>query len=140
MADILIIDDEPIVKNLFETFLREEGYSVATAADGREGMCLLQKQPPDLIITDILMPEMDGLEILLEIKKLKLGIPIIAISGGMRSLPASFLPQAKTFGASRVFEKPVCLAELLKAIQELLPGATTNSDQGDQGARLNIQH
>lgn len=120
---ILVIDDESAVRLGFEQFLTKAGYRVTSAEDGREGMSLMRKQPPDLIITDIMMPEMDGLEILMEINKLKLNIPVITISGGMKTRPASFLPQAKRFGASRVFSKPVNLPELLTAIQELLAGA-----------------
>lgn len=119
---ILLIDDEPAVRLGFEQFLKGSGYRVTSAADGREGMRLLRQQNPDLIITDIMMPEMDGLEILIEIKKQHPNIPVIAISGGMKIRPISFLPQAKSFGASRVFTKPVNLPELLAAIQDLLAG------------------
>lgn len=123
-AHILLIDDEPAVRLGFKQFLTNAGYRVTSAENGREGMNLMRKQPPDLIITDIMMPEMDGLEILMEINKLKLDIPVIAISGGMKMRPTSFLPQAKSFGASRVFTKPVNLPELLTAVQELLVAAT----------------
>ncbi|MFA6172608.1 MAG: response regulator [Kiritimatiellales bacterium] len=124
MAHILIIDDEPAVRKLFEQFMESSGHSVSSAANGREGILLLKKRQTDLVITDILMPEMDGLEFLLEIRKLHLelavDVPVIAISGGMKSLPINFLKQAKSFGAARIFEKPVKLEEMLAAVRELL--------------------
>jgi CheY-like chemotaxis protein len=120
MAHILIIDDEPSLRTLFRQFLEGQGFSVAEAADGREGIRLLCAQKPDLVVTDIMMPEMDGLEVILEIRKAHPGIPVIAISGGMKSGKMSFLTHAKKFGACRIFEKPVELAEILQAVRELL--------------------
>jgi len=120
MAHILIIDDDGSIQLLFKQFLKDKGYSVSSASDGHKGIALMKQQKPDLIITDILMPEMDGLEVICEIKNTHPGLPVIAISGGMRSGRINFLPHAKTFGASRVFEKPVSLATLLAAVQELL--------------------
>jgi len=123
MALILIVDDDPTLRTLFEQYLTNSGYSVALAADGREGLDLMRQQKPDLIITDIMMPEMDGLEIIREIRAHHPELPVIAISGGMRAAPINFLPHAKKFGACHVFEKPVALAELLKVVQELLGAA-----------------
>ncbi len=126
MPHILVVDDDASVLSLFGQFLEGEGYSVALAPDGGEGLRLLKQQKPDLIITDIMMPEMDGLELLMNIKKQQLGIPVIAISGGMKIRPANFLPQARKLGAHRVFIKPIELSELLNAVQELLSKSTEN--------------
>lgn len=120
MAHILIVDDDSSIRLLFKQFLEGEGYKVSLASDGQEGIALLKQQKPDLIITDILMPEMDGLEIVREVRKHHSSIPIIAISGGMRSGQINFLSHARTFGACRVFEKPISLAALLTAVKELL--------------------
>jgi len=127
MAHILIIDDDDTVRTTFERFLERFGHSVSLAANGREGLRLLRKKKTDLVITDIFMPEADGLEIILEIKKLyrKLSadIPIIAMSSGIRTTdqaPICFLKQAKTFGAARVFSKPVDFNGIHSAIVELL--------------------
>ncbi|MEI8206434.1 MAG: response regulator, partial [Kiritimatiellales bacterium] len=123
---ILVMDDETPVRSLFGQFLESAGYSVALASDGREGLRLMKQQKPDLIITDIMMPEMDGLELLMNIRKQHLDVPVIAISGGMKAQPANFLPQAKKFGAHRVFIKPVELSALLQAVQELLSESAKN--------------
>lgn len=120
MKHILVIDDDASILSLFGRFLESAGYSVALAPDGRTGLRLLKPQKPDLIITDIMMPEMDGLELLMKIKKQHPEIPVIAISGGMKIRPSNFLPQAKEFGARHVFIKPVELSELLNTVQKLL--------------------
>ena len=120
MKHILVIDDEASVLSLFGQFLENAGYSVALAPDGQAGLRLLKQQKPDLIITDIMMPEMDGLELLMKVQKQYPGIPVIAISGGMKSQPANFLPQARKFGAQHVFIKPIELSELLNVVQKLL--------------------
>lgn len=120
MARILIIDDDPSLLQLFKQFLSGEGHIVSSASNGKEGLSLMKQQRPDLIITDIMMPEMDGLEVVREIRKSHPGLPVIAMSGGMRNVPINFLPHAKKIGACRVFEKPVSLATLLEAVNELL--------------------
>ncbi|VGO22297.1 response regulator [Pontiella sulfatireligans] len=120
MALILIIDDDPVIQKLFSQFLAGKGYQTAQAANGKEGLRLMEERTPDLVITDILMPEMDGLEILMAIRSQRGDIPVIAISGGMRTAPINFLQHAKVFGARHVFEKPVPLDVLLKAVEELL--------------------
>ena len=128
MRKILVIDDDPTVQNVFGQYLRTAGYEVLVAGNGREGVALIRSEFPDLVITDILMPEMDGLEILLQIRNEKVGIPIIAISGGMRALPINFLHQAKLFGARHVFEKPVPLKVLHNAVTDLI--GTAEADGG----------
>ena len=120
MPYILIIDDDPAIRLLFEQFLTRSGYEVALAENGKTGLQLMRETAPDLIITDIMMPEMDGLEILMAIRQELQSVPVIAISGGMRALPINFLHQAKLMGARHVFEKPVPLDLLLKAIENVL--------------------
>jgi len=120
MEHILIIDDDEAIRSVFEQFLEGTGYSVETAEEGKEGLRKMKARTPDLIITDIMMPEMDGLEMVTFIKKNHPDLPIIAISGGMQAAPVNFLPMAKQFGACKVFEKPLPLKTLLDAVQELL--------------------
>ncbi len=120
MHKILVIEDDPTVRLVFSQFLANAGYDVLVAENGKLGMEMMEKHHPDLIVTDILMPTMDGLEILMEIRKRRDATPVIAISGGMRNLPISFLEQARLFGARHVFEKPVPLDVLLAAISDSL--------------------
>lgn len=120
MARILIIDDDPSIRLVFKRYLEGNGYEVSTATNGNEGLSLLNDSIPDLVITDVMMPEKDGLEVVLELRNRHPEIPVIAISGGMRIAPMDFLPMIKKFGACKVLYKPVELDELLSAIQEQL--------------------
>jgi CheY-like chemotaxis protein len=120
MANILVIDDDATIQLVFSQFLTSLGHEIMQAENGKEGMKLIEETRPDLVITDIMMPEMDGLEILMQLRNTHDSIPVIAISGGMRALPVNFLQQAKLFGARYVFEKPVPLDVLRNALTELL--------------------
>ena len=120
MANILVIDDDPTIRTVFQRYLEKQGYVVRVAANGREGLRLMETEPPDLVITDIMMPETDGLEVLMAIRSMYSAVPVIAISGGMRSAPMDFLPMAKKFGAHKILYKPVELGDLLAVVEELL--------------------
>lgn len=120
MKRILIIDDDKMICTVFERFLKKQGYAVNCAADGQEGLRLLDTESPDLVITDIMMPVTDGLEVVLSMREKHPDIPIIAISGGMTSGPIDFLPIVKSFGAIKVFYKPVELKDLSESIREFL--------------------
>lgn len=120
MARILIIDDDPSIRAVFKRFLEGHGYAVNVAADGGEGLRAMAEWRPDLVITDVMMPEKDGLEVVLELRRGGLDIPVLAISGGMRAAPMDFLPMIRTFGARKVFYKPVDLEDLLTAVREEL--------------------
>ncbi|MBN2161922.1 MAG: response regulator [Pontiellaceae bacterium] len=91
MAKILIIDDDDKIRMLMVRYLERLHYTVAEAENGKHGMIMLETFGPDLIITDILMPEMDGLEILMALRRQYPNIPVIAMSGGMRDVPVNFL-------------------------------------------------
>ena len=120
MANILIIDDDTAIQSVFSQYLQALGHNIVTATNGKDGIALLNKQPPELIITDIMMPEMDGLELVNYIRNNYPKLPVIAISGGMQMATINFLPFAEKFGACRVFEKPVSLPMLREAVEELL--------------------
>lgn len=120
---ILIIDDDESIRSVFSRFLSGKGYKVDCAANGRKGLRLIEEEPPDLVVTDIMMPETDGLEVVMAIRDKAFDIPVIAISGGMHAAPMDFLPLAKKFGARKVLYKPVELKDLQSAIEEVL-GAT----------------
>ena len=120
MARILIIDDEAMIRDLLVNILEREGYETITASGGKDGIKIYRENPADLIITDLIMPEKDGIETIQELKKDFPDIKIIAISGGGRLGPQDYLHLAKMLGAQRTLTKPIELPELLKAIEELL--------------------
>ena len=120
MKRILIIDDDPSIRTVFMRYLVGHGYEVDVAGDGREGLMRIETSPPDLVVTDVMMPEKDGLEVVLELRRILPDVPVIAISGGMRIAPMDFLPMIKKFGARKVLYKPIDLEDLLSAIEEEL--------------------
>lgn len=119
-ARILVIDDDDLIRSMLTQMLGAAGYDVITAANGDIGIKLFREQPADLIITDIIMPEKEGWETIMELRRDFPNVKIIAISGGGRQGPYSYLMLAKRFGAERIFTKPLKRDELLKAISELL--------------------
>lgn len=123
MPRILVIDDEPQVRGLLERFLTKEGFDVEVAADGDAGLRALRAAPVDLVITDIVMPEREGIDFIMEARREFPLLRIIAISGGGRMGPESYLPIARGLGAQRVFAKPLDLPDLLAAVRELLAPA-----------------
>ncbi|WP_319588442.1 response regulator [uncultured Desulfobulbus sp.] len=117
---ILVIDDDDQMRTLLRQVMEWAGYEVIEAGDGREGMQKQRKQPADLVITDLIMPEQEGLETITSLKKEYPGIKIIAISGGGRIGPEAYLPAAQELGADKVFSKPFDVRELAETVRELL--------------------
>jgi DNA-binding response OmpR family regulator len=120
MPNILIIEDNRDLRLTLTWMLQDEGYNVLNAPDGEKGMELSQETPIDVVITDIFIPEKDGLEIIRDLKETFPLTKIIAISGGGGSGHTEYLEVARMFGAQKVFEKPVDINDLLDAIKELL--------------------
>ena len=120
MARILVVDDEPEVLLLLTDILESAGYEVVSATNGAEGLKEYQQGEIDLIVTDIIMPDKEGLESIMDYKQLNPDVKIIAISGGARIGPHTYLKMAEKFGARKVFSKPFRNKELLDAVEELL--------------------
>jgi CheY-like chemotaxis protein len=120
MARILVVDDEPEVLLLLTDILESVGYEVVRATNGAEGLKEYQQGAIDLIVTDIIMPDKEGLESIMDYKQLNPDVKIIAISGGARIGPHTYLKMAEKFGARKVFSKPFRNKELLDAVEELL--------------------
>ena len=122
---ILIIDDDAGIRDVLKQMLEKEGYYVETLADGRDAKQLHIVYQFDLIITDILMPEKEGIETILELRKEFPNLKIIAISGGGGSgllRAESVLNIARTLGAARTLAKPFKRQEILDLIAEVLNG------------------
>jgi len=117
---ILLIDDESEIRKLFIKKLAGKGYEIIEACDGKEGLKLYHETRPDLVITDLVMPEKEGIETIIELKREFPNVKIIAISGGGRNVPGAYLHIAKNLGAERTFSKPIDWPELIKTVRELL--------------------
>lgn len=120
MTKILVIDDDEFVNGMMVQFLSEVGYEVQGARDGNCALKLLGLEPFDLVITDIVMPEKEGIETIISIRNKSKTLPIIAISGGGKINPEQYLHMAQHFGADYIFQKPFDREHFLSAIQECL--------------------
>ncbi|HEX2975083.1 MAG TPA: response regulator [Bacteroidales bacterium] len=129
MAKILVFDDEPSILLMLKKLLERAGHEVEVALNGKEGMALFEKNKPDLLITDIIMPEKEGLETIFELRRRYPELKIIAISGGGRIGPDGYLPGAKLLGANAAFTKPIIPREFLQTVSELLGEKKTFPNQ-----------
>lgn len=120
MAKILVLDDEASIVLMIKKMLEKAGHEVEIALNGKDGMILFEQNKPDLLITDIIMPEKEGLETIFELRQKYPDLKIIAISGGGRISPEGYLPGAKLLGADMVFQKPLDQKEFVQAVATLL--------------------
>jgi len=116
---ILLIDDDPLVRFALATMLRDQSYEVVTADNGFLGMKLLRDTDPDIVVTDIIMPDQEGFETIIEVKREHPHIKVIAISGGLRQGNLDILPMAKALGADAVIAKPFEPSQLIDEIKRL---------------------
>ena len=121
MAAILVIEDDDLHALFLKQWLEHSGYTVWLAANGAEGLKKYKDHGADLIITDLIMPEKEGIETIQEFAQMNARVPIIAISGGGRNQPDAYLEIASKLGAWRTFAKPYPIKSLIAAIQELIP-------------------
>ena len=124
MATILLVDDDEAVRDILHKTLVNAGHEVEDAVNGDIAVAAYRRQPRDLVITDLVMPEKDGLEMIMELRKLNPAVRIIAMSGGGRTLGLGqlYLESARSFGAGRILAKPFTSSALLKAVAEVLAG------------------
>ncbi|NTU97696.1 MAG: response regulator [Chlorobiaceae bacterium] len=117
---ILVIDDDAAVRKFIGLTLKQAGYDVLEGENGREGMKTLQEHRDiSLMITDIIMPEKEGIETIMEVKKLYPSLKIIAISGGGKAGPQSYLVLADAFGVNATLAKPFSGKELLLCMEQI---------------------
>jgi DNA-binding response OmpR family regulator len=118
MSSVLVVDDEDAVRRLIRETLGQAGYQVSEARDGKEGLLSYRQTPADLVIMDILMPDQDGLESILTLRREFPAAKIIAITGGSDMIGIlNFLDVAKMLGARRTLQKPFDMKHLLDAVQ-----------------------
>ena len=118
MTQILVMDDDPGMRAMLDQILKLYGYDVVLAANGKEGLELFRSRKVDLVISDLYMPEKEGLETIKEIHRDSPEVPIIAMSG--KQGKTSLLSVAQHFGAARILVKPFNPQDLLTAVEEVL--------------------
>ncbi len=120
MATILIIDDDEQFNLMLKTSMEFKGYEVDTATNGKEGKKLYQNKQYDAIITDIIMPDIDGYEVILDLRRMGMSDRTIAVSGGGRTAAEDYLDTAKHFDVAATFNKPVDLQALRAKVEEIV--------------------
>jgi CheY-like chemotaxis protein len=122
VARILLVEDDEAVREILRKTLVSAGHEVEEAPNGAVAVAAYRRQASDVVITDLVMPEKDGLEAIMELRRLDPAVKIIAMSGGGRSLGPGqlYLESARLFGALRILAKPFTAKALLKAVSEVL--------------------
>ena len=126
MSRILIIDDDQAMLNVLRRGLSRAGHETIEATSGRDALRLFGEQSVDIVVTDIIMPDLEGVELIQALRRSHPKLPIIAISGGGRLKPGTYLNLAQASGAAKALQKPFELDQLLSAVNELL-GRPPNS-------------
>lgn len=117
---ILIVDDESVFRELIQSFLHARGHQVHTESNGKAAARWLAANDADVVVTDICMPESDGMELMLELRQRGAGVPVIVMSGGVLGDVALVLRTAALLGARRALAKPFALEELAAAVEHEL--------------------
>jgi DNA-binding response OmpR family regulator len=120
MSHILVIDDDIDLRVIMQEALQAAGYEVSMAADGAQGIALQRKQPASLLITDIFMPNKEGIETIRDFREEFPNVPIIAMSGGGKLKRQGSLFTAKALGAEVILRKPFKMSDLLRSVAALL--------------------
>lgn len=121
MASVLIIDDDPAIRRVLRRLIEREGHSVTEAENGKMALRRFAGEPADLVISDIYMPEMDGIELLIWLQEAHPETRLIAMSGG-GSLPADhLLDAARALGAVAVMEKPFSIDTVRRLLADVAP-------------------
>jgi len=121
-ARILVIEDDSDLRQVLKIMLEKEKYRVFEAENGIIGLKAFKKEKFDLVITDIIMPEKEGIETIFELKRINPEVKIIAISGGGRIAAEEYLSMAKNFGVSKVLSKPFKRDHFLASVKDVLSG------------------
>src|SRR5665811_2615795 len=120
MPGILIVEDDKELREMLKISLLRNNFTVLEAENGKDAIVHFKPSLTDLVVTDLIMPEEDGLKVVIKLRELKPAIKIIAISGGGKVGPGSYLNLAKALGADAIFSKPFSINDLVVKIEELL--------------------
>lgn len=125
MARILMVDDDPLIQATLPLVLSDRGHEVVVAPNGRAALRELREGPVDLVLTDILMPDVDGLELIQAVRRDHPGVKVLAMSGGSSRLPVTeALRMARLMGADAVLPKPFNAEEVTAAVDAVLAGTS----------------
>ena len=119
MTRVLVIDDNPDIRETLRWLLEGEGYEVAVAANGLEGLGVQRSAPADLVVTDIFMPEQDGIETLWKFREEFPRVPIVVMSGGGAARGTDYLSVARELGARKTLRKPLNPQELIDVVRQI---------------------
>lgn len=121
MAKILVVDDEELVRHTLVDFLSSVGHRVDQTGDGRQALQLLEDDSYDLVVTDVIMPDFDGIELIRSLSERKEELPIIAISGGGGVFPPNWsIKMTEVFGVKHSLTKPIDFPVLVSAVESAL--------------------
>jgi DNA-binding response OmpR family regulator len=122
MAKILVIDDDPAICRMVARILASSGHDIIEANDGEEGLNLFRGDPPDLVVTDLLMPKQEGITTIMEMRREAPSVAIIAMSGNGQGYGMNYLDYARKLGADAMLPKPFRPAELKALVNKMLAG------------------
>jgi CheY-like chemotaxis protein len=120
MPGILIVEDNQELREILKESLNRKRFTIQEAENGKDAIIHFKPGVTDLVITDLIMPEEDGLKVIMKLREIKPSIKVIAISGGGKAGPASYLNLAKALGADAIYSKPFSVNEMIEKIEELL--------------------
>ena len=120
MPGILIVEDDNEMREMLKVALIRRKYTIIEALNGKEAITRFKPSITDLVITDLIMPEDDGLKVIMKLRELKPLIKIVAISGGGKAGPGNYLNLAKALGADAIYSKPFSINDLIVTIEQLL--------------------
>jgi CheY-like chemotaxis protein len=126
MPGVLIVEDDKELREMLKMMLLRRNFTVLEAENGKSAIMHFKPLLTDVVVTDLIMPEEDGLKVVIKLRELKPSIKIIAISGGGKVGPGSYLNLAKALGADAVYSKPFSLNDLVAKIEQLLNNEQLN--------------
>jgi DNA-binding response OmpR family regulator len=126
MPGVLIVEDDKELREMLKLSLLRRNFTVLEAENGKAAITHFKPLITDLVVTDLIMPEEDGLKVVIKLRELKPSIKIIAISGGGKVGPGSYLNLAKALGADAIYSKPFSINELIAKIEQLLDNEQLN--------------
>jgi CheY-like chemotaxis protein len=126
MPGVLIVEDDKELREMLKMMLLRRNFTVLEADNGKSAITHFKPLLTDIVVTDLIMPEEDGLKVVIKLRELKPSIKIIAISGGGKVGPGSYLNLAKALGADAVYSKPFSLNDLVAKIEQLLDNEQLN--------------